>query len=992
MPKSRIVVTNPVDKIDPNKVKELMARLGQKSGTSPASEDSKKVKKRSGTGNRGNGSRKPNNSSDGNKPDNTFSDPTKRWHPSSRNTNGTDIPAYPFPTPKKSKIKRREVDAISGADKGNINVAIPDSTKAPIVDSTKVAIPDSVKQSSTGDLKTSPSGDKQVTTIPLTNRKVTDVGDSDYARFAADMIKASNSYTKTKDGTIVPATNDNDMYNIMINRRLRPLDVQKFLIRQANAISDNDMESKFAKPSLGVVSNKYSDAAANLQNEVVRFQTALDKNKPAYKRSKASDFIETRYSSENGTPKLFWGALIGAGVNMTSSLIGGISAKKQAAEQAKIAEQQRLKAEAEANLANDQVQLKSYVPSNNPGYFEGGGDVLMPLIQKAIKKQPYLPNPNKVRQDKVKKYLEKYGHLPPSMMANGRTEYSDINVEDAMPLINVGSFVGKGVTKSAGIELGTKLATDVPKTAIQYGRGVTYKKAFGNIRPEAIDQYLKEFAAGGVVENNSFTTPQYGTSISPNAQFLTNADGSTYGDHSTGNEVPIYNKDKKLIALAHPREILYTKPDGDQVVLSEARGYSTAYSNLQNMINERKVKLFKTRRDPKGDISRDIQDLVKAQVGLVAKQEEDSANPNQMKYGGRVRRKDGGGNVGSDDEILNRFANNQSAYAPVANPISTNTFDFNNHGYPAYFPVVNFNRNDPQPISKLPVNYPNYIPVKSTLIDLTKREAEYKNPIVYGNYSGPTIKPTITFEQTLSDSDLTPRKITDPNTVQTWLNKQPPSTWDKIKGVIKDPAVQNAGINTLGNLASNIATNSYLSAADKTVSGMKPVHVRYAPINERVDTSGQEASAQNAYNAAKSEINNVTDPTRRSALLNDLTGRYVSSTNEIAGNRINAEISKQNANITAANQVSAQNAATENAMNQYKTEAKAGILGAKSTNMGSMMTKIMQGIQDYRLGQNDKAKLDMVLQRFKSGVADRMDYDALENIFGIIKGNNKDGK
>ena len=224
------------------------------------------------------------------------------------------------------------------------------------------------------------------------------------------------------------------------------------------------------------------------------------------------------------------------------------------------------------------------------------------------------------------------------------------------------------------------------------------------------------------------------------------------------------------------------------------------------------------------------------------------------------------------------------------------------------------------------------------------------------------------------------------------MNKQPVSTWDKIKGVIKDPAVQNAGINTIGNLASNIVTNSYLSAADKTVSSMKPVHVRYAPINERVDTSGQEASAQNAYNAAKSEINNVTDPTRRSALLNDLTGRYVSSTNEIAGNRINAEISKQNANITAANQVSAQNAATENAMNQYKTEAKAGILGAKSTNMGSMTTKIMQGIQDYRLGQNDKAKLDMVLQRFKSGVADRMDYDALENIFGIIKGNNKDGK
>ena len=376
------------------------------------------------------------------------------------------------------------------------------------------------------------------------------------------------------------------------------------------------------------------------------------------------------------------------------------------------------------------------------------------------------------------------------------------------------------------------------------------------------------------------------------------------------------------------------------------------------MINERKVKLFKTRKDPKGDIGRDIQDLVKAQVGLVAKQEEDSANPNQMKCGGRVRRKANGGSIDGlniDDE-------------------------------------EDFSRYDPLPISKRHVNYSNYIPVKSTLIDLTKREAEYKNPIIYGNYSGPAIKPTITFEQTLSDSDLTPRKITDPNTVQTWLNKQPPSTWDKIKGVIKDPAVQNAGINTLGNLASNIVTNSYLSAADKTVSSMKPVHVRYAPINERVDTSGQEANAQNAYNAARSEINNVTDPTRRSALLNDLTSRYVSNTNEIAGSRINAEISKQNANITAANQVSAQNAANENAVNQYKTEAKSGILGAKSTNMGSMMTKIMQGIQDYRLGQNDKAKLDMVLQRFKSGVADRMDYDALENIFGIIKGTNKDGK
>lgn len=799
MPKSRIVVTNPVDKIDAERLKNLIAE-GNNRGK-PSIEDKKdgkgkvkRKKKKDGTGSGGDNNPDPNNTDI--KPEDLF------W-------NSLDFSANPNTLFWNAPLAE-----------GNTNLAPNTRGK------------DRGKKS------------KNVVSIPLTNRKVTDVGDPDYARFAADMIRASNSYTKTKDGTLAPATNDNDMYNIMINRRLRPLDVQKFLIRQAKAISDNDMESKFAKPSLGVVSNKYSDAAANLQNEVVRFQTELDKNKAAYKRSKASDFIETRYTSENGVPKLFWGALIGAGINMASSLIGGISAKKQAAEQAKIAEQQRLKAEAEANLASDQVQLKSYVPSNNPGYF----------------------------------------------------------------------------------------------------------------------------AAGGTVENNSFTPNQYGVNISPNAQFLTNADGSTYGDHSTGNEVPIYNKDKKLIALAHPREILYTKPDGDQVVLSEARGYSTAYNNLQNMINERKVKLFKTRKDPKGDISRDIQDLIKAQVGLVAKQEEDSANPNQMKCGGRVRRKAYGGNVEGDDEILNRFANNQSEYAPVAKPISTNTFDFNNLPYPTYIPSANGSN----PINKNPIITPDVAPEAA-------------------KYSGPAIKPTITFEQTLSDSDLTPRKI-DPNPVQTWLNKQPVSTWDKIKGVIKDPAVQNASINTLGNLASNIVTNSYLSAADKTVSSMKPVHVRYAPINERVDTSGQEASAQNAYNTARSEINNVSDPTRRSALLNDLTGRYVSNTNEIAGNRINAEISKQNANITAANQVSAQNAAAENAMNQYKTEAKAGILGAKSTNMGSMMTKIMQGIQDYRLGQNDKAKLDMVLQRFKSGVADRMDYDALENIFGIIKGANKDSK
>ena len=917
MPKSRIVVTNPVDKIDAERLKNLIAE-GNNRGKPPIEDKKdgkgkiKRKKKRDGTGSGKDNASDPANT--GTNPEDLF------WN--------------------------------------NLDFSANKNWNAPLVEGNTNLAP-----STTGKGKEKKS--KNVIPIPLTNRKVTDVGDPDYARFAADMIRASNSYTKTKDGTIVPATNDNDMYNIMINRRLRPLDVQKFLIRQANAISDNDMESKFAKPSLGVVSNKYSDAAANLQNEVVRFQTALDKNKPAYKRSKASDFIETRYSSENGVPKLFWGALIGAGVSVASSLIGGSKAKKQA----KIAEQQRLKDEAEANLASDQVQLKSYVPSNNPGYFEGGGTVIMPAIKKVLKEQPHLPDDNDIRKQKVKKYLEKYGHLPPSLMANGRTEYSDINVEDVMPLINVGSFVGKGATKRAGIELGKKLAKDVPSTAIQYGRNVTYEKAFGKIRPEAIDQYLKEFAAGGVVENNSFTTPQYGTSISPNAQFLTNADGSTYGDHSTGNEVPIYNKDKKLIALAHPREILYTKPDGDQVVLSEARGYSTAYSNLQNMINERKVKLFKTRRDPKGDISRDIRDLVKAQVGLVAKQEEDSANPNQMKCGGRVRRKDGGGNVGNDEEILNSFANNQSQYAPIANPISTNTFDFNNLPRPTYIPTVNGDN----PINKNPIITPGVAPESA-------------------KYSGPTIKPTITFEQTLSDSDLTPRKITDPNTVQTWLNKQPPSTWGKIKGVLKDPAFQNTSINTLGNIASNVVTNSYLSAADKTVSAMKPVHVRYAPINERVDTSGQEANAQNAYNAARSEINNVTDPTRRSALLNDLTSRYVSNTNEIAGSRINAEISKQNANITAANQVSAQNAANENAMNQYKTEAKAGILGAKSTNMGSMMTKIMQGIQDYRLGQNDKAKLDMVLQRFKSGVADRMDYDALENIFGIIKGNNKDGK
>ena len=854
-----MVVTNPVDKIDPNKVKELIARLGQKSGTAPASEDNKKVKKRSGTGNRGDGSGKPNDSSGGNSPDDIGSNSTKRWHPSSRNTNGTDIPNYPFQTRKskirRSKIGKSEVDGISGADIGDINAERFYDYGSTI----------SLRKEAKDNLKNGTS---------LTPwKKVTD----------GEPFKAERFYDY---GQYNPSTNPN-------------------IIK-----GDGQLDKKYV-------------------------------------------------------PQLFWGALIGAGVSVASSLIGGSKAKKQA----KIAEEQRLKAEAEANLASDQVQLKSYVPSNNPGYFEGGGDVIMPAIRDDIKKKPILPNSNKVRQEKVKKYLNKYGHLPPSMMANGRAEYSDINVEDALSVIKAAGLIKSGLSKARIISFGRDAIKELPQQAIQYGRGATYKKQFGDIKQEAIDSYLKEFLGGGTVESNSFTPSNYGVNISPNAQFLTNADGSTYGDHSTGNEVPIYNKDKKLIALAHPREILYTKPDGDQVVLSEARGYSTAYNNLQNMINERRVKLFKTRKDPKGDISRDIQDLVKAQVGLVAKQEEDSANPNQMKCGGRVRRKAYGGDVDGDEEILNQFANWQSTYAPVANP-GTNTIDFNNLPYTDYTPSITGANNNS---SGDPVVKPAVTPTPST-------------------YSGPTIKPTITFEQKLEESDLIPRKITDPNPVQTWLNKQPTSTWDKIKGVIKDPAVQNAGINTLGNLASNIVTNSYLSAADKTVSSMKPVHVRYAPINERVDTSGQEASAQNAYNTARSEINNVTDPTRRSALLNDLTGRYVSNTNEIAGNRINAEISKQNANITAANQVSAQNAAAENAMNQYKTEAKSGILGAKSTNMGSMMTKIMQGIQDYRLGQNDKAKLDMVLQRFKSGVADRMDYDALENIFGIIKGTNKDGK
>ena len=120
-----MVVTNPVNKIDPNKVKELMDRLGQKSGTAPASEDNKKVKKRRGAGNRGDGSGKPNDPSGGNSPDDIGSNSTKRWHPSSRNTNGTDIPNYPFQTRKskirRSKIGKSEVDGISGADIGDIN-------------------------------------------------------------------------------------------------------------------------------------------------------------------------------------------------------------------------------------------------------------------------------------------------------------------------------------------------------------------------------------------------------------------------------------------------------------------------------------------------------------------------------------------------------------------------------------------------------------------------------------------------------------------------------------------------------------------------------------------------------------------------------------------------------------------------------------------------------------------------------------------------------
>ena len=851
MPKSRIVVTNPVDKIDPNKVKELMAWLGQKPEINSPSTNKKKVKRKGGSGKSGSG--------EGN-----------------NNKNSVETGTGDLGYGSNIALRKEQIDNLNNGTSHTPWKKITNNLDYGSTTSLREEEADDLDYGSTISLRKEAKDNLKNGTSLTPWKKVTD----------AEPFKAERFYDY---GQYNPSTNPNTIGG---DGRLR---------------------------------KKYP-------------------------------------------PQLFWGALIGAGVNMASSLIGGSKAKKQAAEQAKIAEQQRLKAEAEANLASDQVQLKSYVPSNNPGYFEGGGDVIMPAIRDDIKKKPILPNSNKVRQEKVKKYLNKYGHLPPSMMANGRAEYSDINVEDALSVIKAAGLIKSGLSKARIISFGRDAIKELPQQTIQYGRGATYKKQFGDIKPEAIDSYLKEFLAGGTVESNSFTPSNYGVNISPNAQFLTNADGSTYGDHSTGNEVPIYNKDKKLIALAHPREILYTKPDGDQVVLSEARGYSTAYNNLQNMINERKVKLFKTRKDPKGDISRDIQDLVKAQVGLVAKQEEDSANPNQMKYGGRVRRKDYGGNTNSDFPPTNEYNRQLNMLPGILNKMNSFTDNIQRNIENS---MIGINNSD------------NKVTSSNTDVVNTDPSKPWRNPNI------PTIKPSIILEQEPLTGNQLNRRVTHYNDPSSPENQ---TFWDKAKGVMRTPEFQNAAIGTVGNVASNLISNSYLSAADKMISNLKPVHTRYAPINERVDVSGQEASAQNAFNLAKSEIDNVSDPTRRAALLNDLTSRYVSNNNEIAGNRINAEIAKQNTNVNAANQVSAQNAVASNAFNQYKAESRAGILGAKATNMGNMMTKIMQGVQDYRLGQNDKAKLDMVLQRFKSGVADRMDYDALENIFGIIKGTNKDGK
>lgn len=777
MPKLKIVVTNPVDKIDAERLKNLIAE-GNNRGKPPI-EDKK----------------------DG-----------------------------------KGKVKRKKKSNTTIVNNGNGDL----NSNPP----TNPISPDSAKSSNDTPI---PNGKKsyRVIPIPLTKQKTTEVGDPDYGRFAYDLIKSANTYIKTPEGLDMAGTLPRDMYDLMIQRRLTPNNVYDFLDRQAAGIAKVKPDSKFAKNSYNDVrGDDYNTASFDLDNDNYLLQKQLNKNNKKYQPISTYTELDALNPPEKGIPRLFWGAIIGAGVNMASSLIGGNKAKKQAAEQAKIAEQERLKAEAEANLASDQVQLKSYVPSNNPGYF----------------------------------------------------------------------------------------------------------------------------AAGGTIENNSFTPNQYGVNISPNAQFLTNADGSTNGDHSTGNEVPIYNKDKKLIALAHPREILYTKPDGDQVVLSEARGYSTAYNNLQNMINERKVKLFKTRKDPKGDISRDIQDLVKAQVGLVAKQEEDSANPNQMKYGGKVRRKEDGDNTNSDFPPTNEYNRQLNMLPGILNKMNSFTDNIQRNIENS---MIGINNSD------------NKVTSSNTDVVNTDPSKPWRNPNI------PTIKPSIILEQEPLTGNQLNRRVTHYNDPSSPENQ---TFWDKAKGVMRTPEFQNAAIGTIGNVASNLISNSYLSAADKMISNLKPVHTRYAPINERVDVSGQEASAQNAFNLAKSEIDNVSDPTRRAALLNDLTSRYVSNNNEIAGNRINAEIAKQNTNVNAANQVSAQNAVASNAFNQYKAESRAGILGAKATNMGNMMTKIMQGVQDYRLGQNDKAKLDMVLQRFKSGVADRMDYDALENIFGIIKGNNKDGK
>jgi hypothetical protein len=646
-----------------------------------------------------------------------------------------------------------------------------------------------------------------------------------------------------------------------------------------------------------------------------------------------------------------WGTAAGAVIGGVSGLVKGLSNKKQDklnSDSLKFQEDQRL---AQQRLMDD-AYMRNYQPNNVSSlYAANGGNVGGNPI----------PNTYRVNRHKVPKYVA--GELTTGFVTKSDTllgqdtgywgeNLQGINIPKALPIDNNGKVI-------------------VPKSKVSL-------KANGG-----------EVSSTAIPDRNSI-------SINPNAEIVTNNQGTTQGSHEQGNNIPITNEKGQQTALVEPGEIVMTTSKGEQFALSKRLGFAQKYQDLDTMIKKANIQLNLEKDNTKrGTIARNI-DKVKRVMDTLPQQQE------VMKQ-----------QMGIQDSPIAAYGRSTGGtrYSDLLPFNDMNSMDSKYYA-PNYSDVPSVGNTM---LSKRPRTMTSAID-KGISAELRKDNGLYTTNMESSikdwkpNANGTSYITHTNDGQTTADLDvsvpnksLVNRPMSKANTDLLATRRAPTSlgevdrlgtskfansvntTLGSVANSKFTSDLKGGKYNELGQMGLSLAANALntrrLNKSMAMIDKLKNTPINHRNLDDKIDISAKMNEVDRSYRDATTATRGVSDSRTAATMKGEFAANRVSAMNPIIEDANNQSRVIRNQNVSNVNQLSAANAGHNDELARYKTEQGVGLNLAKNEGANNVVNTIQTVIKDRNLTANDRTTMDMIVKTLNNnGVITRNLADEYERI------------